>query len=60
VDTIETAANKKKVIPPMTTMELLKTPGVPITLAIFAYSGLMGFSYTAGMLPRPQTHPKLF
>jgi hypothetical protein len=31
----------------MTVMEILKSPGVPVTLAIFGYSGLMGFAYTA-------------
>jgi hypothetical protein len=48
VETIDDG-NKKKTKPPMTTTEILRSPGVLITLAIYSYSGLLGFAYTASM-----------
>ncbi|KAF2430260.1 MFS general substrate transporter [Tothia fuscella] len=44
---VESVGSTTKKPTPMTTMEILKSPGVPITLAIFGYSGLLGFAYTA-------------
>jgi hypothetical protein len=40
--------NTTKPKPPMSTVEILKSPGIPITLAIFSYCSLLGFAYTAG------------
>jgi hypothetical protein len=55
--TLQTLKRKNKddqnVQPPMSTWEIVKSPGVPAVLSLYGYVMLLGLAYTASNLPPP-------